>query len=340
MARRLAAVLGATLAFVVGGTGSALACGGLIASLEKGHAEVLRRATTLAGWHDGKEHYVTGFKFAGNADSFGYLIPLPGIPSAIEKGGDWTLERLLREVAPNVQEDRVFALAAPAAGGVAVLQHVKIDALDIKIIRGGGREVVEWAKDNGFGLDHDADSMFLHYSKNHALFAAAKFDSLEAKKRGLVEGQGATIHFTIPLSAPWIPLKILSLGKGGVEPVRADLFVLTDDRPVFSPKLDTISGMTVVRDAPAGDLLLKDLRGDKGMEWVPRSGYLTALKLDAPASTVRYDLSIDGGAPVGAPIPLPRPAGNTWLLWSAIAAGMAAVIGIMRRMGPQTGAAA
>jgi hypothetical protein len=174
--------------------------------------------------------------------------------------------------------------------------------------------------------------MFLHYAKTRAIFAAAKFDSLLAKKQNLEEGQGATIHFTIPLSAPWIPLKILSLGKSAAEPVQADLYVLTDDKPVFAPHVDSLSGMRIAYNQPASAQLLQDLRGDKGMEWVPSSGYLTALKLDAPASTVRYDLSIDGGVPVGAPIPLPAPSSNQWLLWLAFASGMAAVIGLLRSL--------
>ena len=37
---------------------------------------------------------MTGFRFAGDAKGFGYIIPLPGVPVKIEKGGDWTLERL------------------------------------------------------------------------------------------------------------------------------------------------------------------------------------------------------------------------------------------------------
>ena len=39
--------------------------------------------------------------------------------------------------------------------------------------------------------------------------------------------------------------------------------------------------------------LLEDLRSDAGMEWVPRSAWLSKLRIDSPASTVRYDLAID-----------------------------------------------
>src|SRR5438067_2752902 len=142
-ARRLVVVTASSLALLLAGVGSAFACGGLVAP---GHAEVLQKATTLSAWHDGYEHYVTGFQFLGAARNFGYIIPLPGVPSKIEKAGDWTLERLEREVNPPKFELLDSArLGAP----VAVLQHVRVDALDITVVRGGGRDVAAWAAKNG-----------------------------------------------------------------------------------------------------------------------------------------------------------------------------------------------
>src|SRR6266496_3902 len=93
---------------VVAGSGAAFACGGLVAP---GHAEVLQQATTLSAWHAGFEHYVTGFRFAGSAEHFGYIVPLPGVPTSIVKGGGWTLERLEREI--NPQPFGLLELAAP-----------------------------------------------------------------------------------------------------------------------------------------------------------------------------------------------------------------------------------
>src|SRR5439155_13509705 len=127
LARRALVVSATTMAMLVAVAGSALACGGLVAP---GHAEVLQKATTLAAWHAGYEHYVTGFQFLGAARNFGYIIPLPGVPSKIEKGGGWTLERLEREINPA---KRVLLFAA-AATDVQVLQRVRVDALDITVV--------------------------------------------------------------------------------------------------------------------------------------------------------------------------------------------------------------
>src|SRR3954452_10931209 len=82
--------------------GSALpaaACGGLVAP--NGTVRLLR-TTTLAAWHDGVEHYITSFQFAGDSTvgEFGSIVPLPAVPTSVERGGDWTLQRLEKETTP------------------------------------------------------------------------------------------------------------------------------------------------------------------------------------------------------------------------------------------------
>jgi hypothetical protein len=272
-----------------------MACGGLVAP---GHAEVLQKATTLAAWHAGYEHYVTGFEFAGAANKFGYIIPLPGNPTKIEKAGDWTLERLEREINP-VERDATFGLAATAFAPVQVLQRVKVDALDIVVVKGGGKDVAAWARKNGFDLTPDTPAVLSRYSDAGAIFALAKFDSLAASKKGLTQGQGTVIHFTIPTPAPWIPLQILALGKGRTEVVDADLFILTDRRPTLDAKAMASPGVEVRTSEAASKQLLADLRSDKGMGWLPATGmWFTAISMHTPASFIEADLSIDSGGPL------------------------------------------
>jgi hypothetical protein len=43
------------------------------------HTVALVKSPSLAAWHGGYEHYVTGFEFAGRVKSFGYIIPLPAV---------------------------------------------------------------------------------------------------------------------------------------------------------------------------------------------------------------------------------------------------------------------
>ncbi len=334
MLRRAFAVPLIAAGFVLAASAPALACGGLVAP---GHAEALKSATTLAAWHAGLEHYVTGFEFAGLADSFGYIIPLPGIPTKITKGGNWTLERLQAEIGegPIAERAVLFAAGARAAPSVEVIQQVKIDALDITIVRGGGVDVAKWAAKNGFDLTRDTPAVLGQYSSSRAVFALARFDRADARSRGLVQGQGQVIQFTIPTKAPWIPLRILALGKAGVEYVDAELFVLTDHRPTFYPTIGSMDGMAVKANEEASPALLSDLAGDRGMSWVPSSGmWFTALKLRTTASTVTYDLSIDGGQPVGAPVQpvgAPLPVSLGWPFWMAMVGGAAALFLVARR---------
>src|SRR5438046_7017372 len=91
----------------------AAACAGLIGP---NGAVNLLRTTTFAGYHDGVEHYVTAFKFAGGGGKFGSIVPLPGIPSDVVRGGDWTLQRLVRERRKQLLFEADFR-AVPAASG-------------------------------------------------------------------------------------------------------------------------------------------------------------------------------------------------------------------------------
>src|SRR5687767_14008490 len=212
----------------------ALACGGLIGP---NGAVNLLRTTTFAGYHDGVEHYITSFEFAGGGGAFGSLTPLPGVPTSVEKGGDWTLQRLRIETDPPAPDAEVFLFGAASASrdSAEVLMEVTIDALDITVLRGGADEVGVWAKDHGFRLPPDAPEVLEFYAARSQIFLAAAFDADAAAERGQQVGDGTPVHITIPTDDPWVPLRILALGKGGSERIEADVFLLTDAPPVLLP---------------------------------------------------------------------------------------------------------
>src|SRR5947209_20094486 len=106
--RRFGTAVVSVIAALIISTGSTLACGGLIGP---NGAVNLLRTTTFVGYHDGVEHYVTAFQFAGGGGKFGSLTPLPGVPSSVERGGAWTLQRLVRETQP-IAKGVPIALAA------------------------------------------------------------------------------------------------------------------------------------------------------------------------------------------------------------------------------------
>ena len=178
------------------------------------------------------------------------------------------------------------------------------------------------------GSQPDTPEVLGRYADQGAVFALAKFIPEEAARRGLVEGQGQTIHFTIPLNAPWIPLNILALGKHHAEIVNADLFVLTDRAPELSPQIWNMDGMTLRTYGAASPALLQDLRSDEGMQWLPARGmWLTAMTLHTPAGELGYDLSVDGGGPLIASVLVPHGSALPW--WLASIAGILGAIALM-----------
>jgi len=264
----------------------AAACGGLVG--ENGTIQ-LTRTTTLAAYHDGVERYVTSFEFSWTGESVGSIVPLPAIPTKVERGGDWTLQRLEREVRPPLLE-RLDAEAAPSAAGAAeVIQQTQVDALDITILRGGGDAVGKWAIDHGFLLTPDAPEVLDFYSQRSKIFMAARFDAARAAALGQQSGDGTPIMLTIPTDEPWVPLRILALGLDASTVVDADVFLLTDDRPTV---LAADTGVDVQRREPASSLLLDDLRSDAHMGWLPDSMWLTYYTVSTPAGELRHDLAV------------------------------------------------
>ena len=337
MARRL--LLGTAIALGVTFTATpAFACGGLIGP---NGAVNLSRTTTLAAYHNGIEHYVTAFTFNGvTKGQFGSIVPLPGIPTKVERGGDWTLQRLEREVAPPIEKDAVFAgLAAATAPMPEIVLQTKIDALDITVLKGGAIEVGNWAEQHGFILPPDSPQVLDFYARRSQIFMAARFDAAAAVNRGQRAGDGTPIHLTIPTNNPWVPLRILALGKNASDFVDADVFLLTDHAPAMLPApvgsvrpagAPFTSGLTLARSERASDLLMQDLRSDKGMKWMPDSMWLSFIRVATPAGSLGYDLAIDAsgrnepsltaaGFPEGVTAAI-RHAAPTWLMVMAAGA--------------------
>jgi hypothetical protein len=220
------------------------------------------------------------------------LTPLPGIPSTVEKGGDWTLQRLIRETDPQPEFFRAAAAGA-AEGDAEELMKVRIDALDVTVLRGGPAEVGKWATDHGFRLPPDAPEVLDFYAARSPIFLAAVFDADAAAERGQNVGDGTPVHITIPTDNPWVPLRILALGKSAAERVDADVYLLTDRTPALLPAPTGENGLGLGHSAPATQSLLDDLRSDKGMGWVPEKGWLTKVSIDASAPELSFDLAID-----------------------------------------------
>ncbi|HEY7020986.1 MAG TPA: DUF2330 domain-containing protein [Ktedonobacterales bacterium] len=278
----------------------AAACGSLLAP---NGAIRLSRAATLVDWHDGVERYMTSFTYQGNVDNVGWIVPLPANPEKIEEGGGWTLQRLVRETHPLPQN--VFlegdARAPQATAGAQVLQQVRVQALDITVVKGSGDEIVQWGRDNGFFIDKETEEHLLGYAKGSPFFMAAKYDTAAARARGQLQGDGAPVLITMKIPHPWIPFEVLALDA---QQTQADLYLLTDT-PVYASDFDSsigkssvgadvpnAAGLKVAFQEKMNAALYKDLSTDKNMGWVRSDSWLTYLTLDAPDTKVTYDMGV------------------------------------------------
>ncbi len=317
------------------------ACGGLVG--ENGSIQLVR-TTTLAAYADGVERYVTAFQFTGKGKSVGSIVPLPDVPTSVERAGDWTLQRLALEVAPPAGGEELESADAATSGTVEIILETEIDALDITVLKGGGDEVGKWALDNGFLLSPDAPEVLDFYAERSPVFMAAKFDAKRAAKLGQGEGDSTPIMATIPTDDPWVPVRILGLGLDEDKQVEADVFLLTDEEPEL---LAGGPGLTVERSEVASDPLLDDLRSDVGMDWMPEDMWLSYLQLDADAGDLDYDLAMsvdpsrepsitDAGVGPASAVPV-RPQAPGMARWPFVAgagAGMTAlavVVVVQRR---------
>jgi hypothetical protein len=331
-------------ALVLVPVGSAFACGALIAP---NGTISLTRTTTLAAYHDGVEHYITSFEYAGQTSGdVGSIIPLPGIPSKVIKGGGWTLQRLVLETQPQP----LFAAAgASDAAGFAeratVILKTKIDSLDVTVLKGGAVAVGNWAREHGFFLPPDAPEVLDFYAQRSPIFMAVKFNAERAAAQGVLQGEGTPVDIVIPTPNPWVPLRILTLGLKPTQTVQADVYLLTDRIPTLLPQAVRPNGSPdqqgIVRQVsrPASQSLLDDLRSDKRMGWIPTTAWLTYLKIDTPASTLTNDLAIDasgyghpdpvaaGYAPVTPSLPAAWPVAWVWVAAIAVLAFLTLVAG-------------
>jgi hypothetical protein len=353
MLRRTLLVAVATTASFLLLAAPALACGGLV---NANGSVTLVRTTTLAAYHAGVEHYVTSFDFAGGEGEFGSIIPLPGVPTKVIRGGDWTLQRLVRETQPQLES---AALADDGGGDAAraatVILETEIDALDIVVLEGGGTAVGNWAREHGFFLPPDAPEVLDFYAERSPIFMAVRFDASRAADEGLSVGDGTPVHVVIPTTNPWVPLRILGLGAGRIAPVEADVYLLTDREPALLPAPVSLQGAAVLEGADvrpglvleastsASETLLADLRSDKGMSWLPaRDMWLTYLRVDANAGDLTYDLAVDASgagrpSPVAAGLDPERastPQARSWapVVWTTLLVlGSVLVIGALGR---------
>jgi hypothetical protein len=249
---------------------------------------------------------------------------------------------------PQFERLALTAAAAPAADGAVVLMRTQVDALNITILKGGATAVGNWAREHGFFLPPDAPAVLDFYAQRSPIFMATKFSAKRAAAKGIADGQGIPVHVVIPTPNPWVPLRILTLGRQPEDLVQADVFLLTDRDPAMLPQAVSPDGNTdqrgtiLERSSWASNGLMQDLRSDRRSNWVPdQPMWLSYLKIDERASDLTNDLAIDASGyghpdPVAAgfafptlPVPADGTMGARTILWLGV--GVAIVALVVRR---------
>lgn len=318
MLRRTLTTATATLALLAGSASAAAACGFLVAENGAIRLDTFTAAAVLDA--DGTANYVTAFSFNGQPDDFGAIIPLPDIPTTVEKAPGWFLQRLGREVAPQLQRTALAADESADAGGAEVIASYEVDSLDITILKGGGEDVLEWADANGYDLgvgDGDVDdrsdaiAMLDFYGERSPIFAALRFDNQRAVEQDLRAGDGTPVRFEFAdQDTAWIPVKVLGFDKPAEERVQADLFLLTDGAPAILGGLVEGTEVTFQQSYGPDSPLVIDLHDDERADWIPDQFTLTAIDVDTPVSQLDFDIA----ATVGDAAPDPVAAfGTAWV---------------------------
>jgi hypothetical protein len=284
-------------------TVSAAACGGLVA---RNGAVRLARATTMAAWHDGVEHYVTSFSYQGAASDVGWIVPLPAVPTSVEAAGRWTLQRLVQEFSPPplLREGAAGSVeAASLAAPAQVILQTTVEAVDLTVLKGSAEQVIIWCNQNQFALNDETRAHIEAYAKASPIFMAARYDVTKARELGRFQGDGTPVLITMPTPHLWVPLEVLANAQ---DPVDADIFLLTDKKPSSGQEFglfgldagsvgDTLSGapgLVVQQQEAMPQRLHDDLANDRNMSWVPSTGWVTHLTLNATSPSVTYDMSI------------------------------------------------
>ncbi len=212
-----------------------------------------------------------------------------------------------RPAAPTAANESLRQTRRPPAPAEE-LYNTRIDALDITILRGGGASVGQWAREHGFQLTPDAPEVLDFYAARSPIFMAARFNADAAKERNQEQGEGTPIHLTIPMENPWVPLRILGLGKGSDDVINANVFLLTPDKPNLLPEPQAAPRTPAPARWPGRRSARRCLPGAQraGLEVAARRPplrqghgvgpgpmWFTYLQIGEQSGRLRYDLAID-----------------------------------------------
>ena len=149
---------------------------------------------------------------------------------------------------------------------------VRIDALDVTVLRGGSAAVGQWATEHGFRLPPDAPEVLDFYAARSPIFLAAVFDAdaaADARPGGRRRDAGPHHH---PDRQPVGPAADPGPRQDRRRAGRRRRLPADRPAPGAAAGPDRHNGLILDHSAPATASLLDDLRSDRGMELGPEQG--------------------------------------------------------------------
>ena len=194
--------------------------------------------------HDaGREELILQVKYDGPLDEFGWLIPVPNLPT-VKKGSMECFYELSKFTQKNMEPRSLTLGMSKGIGGdgkeppVKVIEVKTVGAYDIAVLSTKDSAALEnWLKENQFSFPANAAGVIDAYVKQHWYFIAAKINlkswSLFSTSEKLASGELHPLQISFNSEHCVFPLKISSLNN---TPSEVQVYVLSPE-PLVERKL-------------------------------------------------------------------------------------------------------
>jgi hypothetical protein len=249
-------------------------------------------------WQGGREALILQVKYAGAAEDFAWIVPLPGRPEVdaidVEKSP-------FEELSLYTQRRRRWGYKGRAAAekeAVTVLERKVVGVYDVAVLAASEAGALSnWLNNNGYAFPQERKDVLEHYTRKKWVYVAMRIDrkalkSDEVKK--LKTGELQPIRFRFAAKEMVYPLKISSVNSGQTEVL---LYVLADAPMAVEGKHEqqglsierNICGFAVYQDPEFGTY--RKARGEElPLTWealgVPKDKGLSLCKYRAVYKTV------------------------------------------------------
>ena len=165
------------------------------------------------------ETLILSVEFSGDAENFGWVIPLPSKPE-VDKSSDELFKALQDLTKSDVYREMPLGLGMGAPEtmekeAVTVLETKKIDVYDIAILEAtDSNALAKWLEDNGYQYPVDEAYILDDYVKKGWTFTAVKVASEfvgTAGAKRLSDGRATPLKFVFNSDKIIYPLKISSI---------------------------------------------------------------------------------------------------------------------------------